>query len=60
MSAEEGGRTPGPLLAYDGHIPGPVLRMRQGEELNLRLFNDLPEPTSTGSGCLMPWMERQM
>jgi len=46
MSAEEGGRTPGPLLAYDGHIPGPVLRMRQGEELNLRLFNDLPEPTS--------------
>src|SRR5271166_899174 len=34
------------LLAYDGAIPGPLLRVRQGEELHLRLFNELAEPTS--------------
>jgi FtsP/CotA-like multicopper oxidase with cupredoxin domain len=34
------------LLAYDGTIPGPLLRVRQGEELHLRLFNELAEPTS--------------
>jgi FtsP/CotA-like multicopper oxidase with cupredoxin domain len=26
------------LLAYDGAIPGPLLRVRQGEELHLRLL----------------------
>src|SRR5215831_4989993 len=36
----------GALLAYDGAIPGPLLRLRQGEELNLRLFNELDGPTS--------------
>jgi FtsP/CotA-like multicopper oxidase with cupredoxin domain len=36
----------GALLAYDGAVPGPLLRLRQGEELNLRLFNELDEPTS--------------
>jgi len=36
----------GTALAYDGAIPGPLLRVRQGEELHLRLFNELAEPTS--------------
>jgi FtsP/CotA-like multicopper oxidase with cupredoxin domain len=36
----------GALLAYDGAVPGPLLRLRQGEELNLRLSNELDEPTS--------------
>src|SRR3974390_2468359 len=35
-----------PALAYDDAIPGPLLRVRQGEELNLQLFNELDEPTS--------------
>jgi len=34
------------FLAYEGAIPGPLLRLRQGEELHLRLFNELDEPTS--------------
>jgi FtsP/CotA-like multicopper oxidase with cupredoxin domain len=46
MPAAHGERTPGSLLAYEGQNPGPVLRIRQGEELNLRLFNELAEPTS--------------
>ena len=36
----------GALLAYDGAVPGPLLRLRQGEEYNLRLLNELDEPTS--------------
>jgi FtsP/CotA-like multicopper oxidase with cupredoxin domain len=35
----------GSLLGYDGAVPGPVLRVKQGEELSLRLFNELGEPT---------------
>ncbi len=34
------------LVGYDGTIPGPVLRAKQGDELGLRLFNELDEPTS--------------
>jgi FtsP/CotA-like multicopper oxidase with cupredoxin domain len=36
----------GPLFGYDGTVPGPVLRARQGDELRVRLFNELAEPTS--------------
>jgi FtsP/CotA-like multicopper oxidase with cupredoxin domain len=32
--------------AYAGAIPGPFLRLRQGEELKLRLSNRLAEPTT--------------
>lgn len=33
------------IWGYDGVVPGPVLRLRRGEELKVRLVNDLPEPT---------------
>jgi FtsP/CotA-like multicopper oxidase with cupredoxin domain len=32
--------------SYDGAAPGPTLRVKRGEELRLRLVNDLPEPTT--------------
>jgi FtsP/CotA-like multicopper oxidase with cupredoxin domain len=34
------------LWGYDGMLPGPTLRIRQGEELRLRLINELAAPTS--------------
>jgi FtsP/CotA-like multicopper oxidase with cupredoxin domain len=37
---------PSSLLGYDGSVPGPLLRARQGDEFRLRLFNELAEPTS--------------
>ena len=37
---------------YDGAVPGPVLRMQRGEELKVRLVNELaPTPRSTGTAC---------
>ncbi len=33
-------------LGYDAAIPGPTLRFRRGEELRIRLVNELSEPTS--------------
>ena len=33
-------------LGYDGLVPGPVLRAKQGEELHVRLVNELTEPTT--------------
>jgi FtsP/CotA-like multicopper oxidase with cupredoxin domain len=37
--------SPTPVWGYDGSVPGPLLRVRQGEELKIRLVNDLPQPT---------------
>lgn len=34
-----------PIWGYDGLVPGPALRVRQGAQLAIRLVNDLPEPT---------------
>ena len=34
------------VWAFGGTIPGPVLRLRQGEEFALRFQNDLPEPSA--------------
>lgn len=34
-----------PVWGYDGQVPGPTLRLRRGEELKVRLINDLSEPT---------------
>ncbi|NIA70031.1 multicopper oxidase family protein [Pelagibius litoralis] len=34
------------IWSYDGLSPGPILRVRQGEELAVRLRNDLPQPTT--------------
>lgn len=33
------------IWGYDGTVPGPLLRIRQGEELKIRLINELPEAT---------------
>ena len=35
-----------PRWGYDGTAPGPTLRLKRGEELRLRLVNDLAEPTA--------------
>lgn len=36
---------PTPVWGYDGTVPGPTLRVRRGDEVRVRLYNDLPEPT---------------
>jgi FtsP/CotA-like multicopper oxidase with cupredoxin domain len=35
-----------PIWGYDGLVPGPTLRYRRGEEVRVRLVNELSEPTS--------------
>jgi len=35
-----------PIWGYEGMAPGPLLRVKRGEELRVRLVNELPEPTS--------------
>lgn len=42
---ELGGRTARPL-SYNGLCPGPTLRLRPGDELAIRLVNNLDEPTN--------------
>ena len=37
---------PAATLAYAGATPGPLLRLKEGEELKLRLVNKLAEPTA--------------
>ena len=37
---------PAAAFAYDGVVPGPLIRLRQGEELGLRFSNTLAEPTT--------------
>jgi FtsP/CotA-like multicopper oxidase with cupredoxin domain len=37
---------PTAIWGYDGIVPGPILRVRRGEEVKVRLVNDLPEPTA--------------
>ena len=34
------------VWAYNGTVPGPVLRVRLGEEVRVDLVNDLPQPTT--------------
>ena len=34
-----------PIWGYQGVVPGPTLRVKRGEEVRVRLVNDLPEPT---------------
>jgi FtsP/CotA-like multicopper oxidase with cupredoxin domain len=34
------------IWGYDGTAPGPVLRVKRGEEVRVRLVNDLPEATT--------------
>src|SRR6188472_906679 len=40
------GALPSAGLGYDGIAPGPTLRVRRGDELRVRLANDLAAPTS--------------
>jgi FtsP/CotA-like multicopper oxidase with cupredoxin domain len=35
-----------PLWGYDGTAPGPTLRVKRGDELRVRLVNELAEPTT--------------
>ena len=35
-----------PIWGYDGRVPGPELRTKQGEEFALDLVNELPQPTT--------------
>ena len=35
-----------PCLSYDGVVPGPILRVKQGEEVKVRLVNKLDQPTT--------------
>ena len=35
-----------PIWGYEGAVPGPLLRIRQGQELKIRLANQLPAPTT--------------
>ena len=37
---------PFPVWAYDGKVPGPVLRVRLGEAVEVTLRNDLPQETT--------------
>src|SRR5262245_41488434 len=41
-----GGQPQTAIWGYDGSAPGPVLRVKRGEELRVRLVNELPEPTT--------------
>ena len=34
------------VWAYNGKVPGPVLRVRLGEEIEVKLHNRLPQPTT--------------
>ncbi len=34
------------VLSYNGHLPGPVIRARQGENIRIVLHNQLKQPTS--------------
>ena len=42
----EDGQPETPVWAYDGVVPGPVLRVRQGETLAARLVNNLDQATT--------------
>jgi FtsP/CotA-like multicopper oxidase with cupredoxin domain len=46
QAAFAGGDVPASLWGFEGIVPGPVLRARRGEELRVRLSNELSEPTT--------------
>ena len=35
-----------PIWGYDGQVPGPMLRVKRGEEVRVRVVNRLAQPTS--------------
>ena len=34
------------VFAYNGHVPGPTLDVREGDHIIIHFRNDLPEPTT--------------
>jgi FtsP/CotA-like multicopper oxidase with cupredoxin domain len=43
------------IVRYQAGVPGPILRVRQGEELRVRLLNRLAQPTTVHwHGCCVP------
>ena len=40
------GREATPIWGYDGGVPGPILRVKRGEELKVRLVNELAADTT--------------
>jgi len=45
---------PAAALSYSGSTPGPLIRLRRGEELKLRLINRLSEPTALSLPGMRP------
>ncbi|MGH7701655.1 MAG: multicopper oxidase family protein [Gemmatimonadales bacterium] len=43
---DTGGGSTAPAWTYNGTVPGPELRVREGETLRVVLHNELPEPTT--------------
>ncbi|HUF81178.1 MAG TPA: multicopper oxidase family protein [Burkholderiales bacterium] len=41
-----GDKAPTRIWGYEGTVPGPTLRVKQGEEVRVRLINQLPQPTA--------------
>jgi len=39
-------QAPTQVLAYNGSVPGPLLRFKKGDEVKVRLINKLDQPTS--------------
>ena len=39
-------QAPTPIWGFNGQSPGPILRVRQGDELRVRVTNELQHPTS--------------
>lgn len=51
LEARAGGKVFGegattPVFTYDGGLPGPLLRVKAGDDVKLRLLNKLEQPTS--------------
>jgi FtsP/CotA-like multicopper oxidase with cupredoxin domain len=46
LQVAPGPAEPAAAYAYAGAIPGPIIRLRQGEELRLKFANKLAEPTT--------------
>src|SRR5205807_4461813 len=44
LGGPEGGATP--IRGFDGTVPGPILRIKRGEELRVRLVNELVTDTA--------------
>lgn len=46
VSLLENKETKTPVWAYDGLVPGPVIKAKKGEEISIEVFNQLGQPTT--------------